>query len=85
MVILAQAMPYCTTGSMQSHHGSSSLVKTLFDERDHASQCAPVVELGARAVPAVVIRRFVRGVILADVPMATPLTEHAAIDTNEKK
>ena len=49
---------YCATGSTQSHNGSSSssslssLVVTLFDERDHPGQCAPVVELRARAIPA---------------------------------
>ena len=50
----------------------------LLDEFDQTGQCAPVVELGARAVAAARVRRLVRVVVLADVAVLVPLAHHQA-------
>ena len=53
-------------------------IVAFLDEGDHTGERAPVVELGARAVAAVVVGRLVRREILADVPVLPPLREQQA-------
>ena len=48
-------------------------VVAFLDEGDHTGERAPMVELGARAVAAVVVGRLVRREVLTDMPVLPPL------------
>jgi len=54
-------------------------IVAFLDEGDHTGERAPVVELGARAVTAVVVGRLVQREILADVPVLPPLRESSKL------
>ena len=49
-------------------HSGASSVEAIFNQRDHPRECAPVIELGPRAVPRVIVGRLVRRKVLTDVP-----------------